>query len=177
MGAKNIIFLIVAILVAAGLGGLFLVQRGSVNLPTEERPMRDLTFTDYQGQEIALSQFRGKPIIVNAWASWCPFCLDEMPDFAELQEEFGEKIAVIAVNRSESLATAKRFSDQVGVTGRMILLLDPTDSFYKSIGGFSMPETIFVDREGNIAFHKRGPMSLEEMRRRVQEVLTSQNNG
>lgn len=172
MGIKNIIFLIVAALIVAGLGGFFLVQRGSVDLPAQERVVPDLTFTDYQGRQVAISQFRGKPLIVNAWASWCPFCVEELPDFISLQEEFQDKITVIAVNRAEVPATAKAYTDGRGLTEKLVFLLDPADSFYQSIGGFSMPETIFVNKEGKIVFHKRGPMSLEEMRRRIQEAFS-----
>jgi len=102
--------------------------------------------------------------VINSWAPWCPFCIDELPDFTTLQGEFGDQIIVIAVNRKESLSVSKKFSDELGVTNNMTFLLDPKDSFYQSIGGFSMPETLLVDREGNIRIHKRGPMPLSEMR-------------
>ena len=175
MSPKNIIFLIIAVLVAAGLAGTFLVQRGTINVPSPQqgRLAPDLFFQDYEGREVKLSDFRGKPAIINAWAAWCPFCVDELPDFAKVQEEFKDKLVVMAIDRAESLETAKQFSDKVGVTGRLILLLDPTDSFYQSIGGFSMPETIFVDKDGFIRDHKRGPMKLEEIRRRAQDLLSS----
>lgn len=171
MGAKNIIFLVVAVLIAAGLGGFFLIQRGNVDLPIQERSMPDLTFTDYQGKQVTISQFRGKPFIVNAWASWCPFCVEELPDFISLQEEFKDKVTVIAVNRAEQPSTAKNYTDGRGLTEKLIFVLDPTDSFYKAISGFSMPETVFVDKDGKIVFHKRGPMPLEEMRRRMQDLF------
>jgi hypothetical protein len=52
-----------------------------------------------------------------------------------------------------------------------VLLLDPADSFYQSIGGFSMSETVFVDKDGFIREHKRGPMDVQEMRERIQKIL------
>lgn len=176
MVAKNIIFLVVAVLIAIALGGFFLLQRGRVNLSTQERPVLDLKFSSYGGGEVSLSRFRGKPIIVNAWASWCPFCVEELPDFISLQGEFKDKVTIIAVNRAESPATAKNYTDGRGLTEKLVFLLDPADSFYQAIGGFSMPETIFVDKEGKIIFHKRGPMSLEEMRRKVGDLFLK-NNG
>jgi len=48
---------------------------------------------------------------------------------------------------------------------------DPNDSFYKSIGGFAMPETLFIDGEGNIRLHKRGPMTYEEMKVAVEKII------
>ena len=53
----------------------------------------------------------------------------------------------------------------------MIFLLDSSDSFYRSIGGFTMPETLFVDGGGNILLHKRGPMTLDEMRQKTNELF------
>lgn len=129
------------------------------------------TLEDYQGNEVSLSDFDGKVRIVNSWAVWCPFCVDELPDFARLQQEFGDKIVVIAVDRAESLAKAKGFSDSLGISDDMTFLLDPRDSFYRSIGGFSMPETLFVDGSGNIRIHKRGPMEFAEMKEKVESII------
>jgi len=129
------------------------------------------TLQDYNGNEVSPSDFEGKVLILNSWATWCPFCVDELPDFSKLQEEFPETLVVVAIDRSESLSQAKQYTDNLGVTENFIFLLDPDDLFYQSIGGFSMPETLFVDGEGNIRIHKRGPMRLEEMREKVNLIL------
>jgi len=81
-----------------------------------------------------------------------------------------DEVAVIAIDRAESLEKAREFTDSIGVTDKFVFLLDPKDSFYKDIGGFSMPETIFVDKTGNIRLHKRGPMDFEEMKEEVLEI-------
>ena len=128
-----------------------------------------LEFTDYQGNKVSLADFTGKRLIVNAWAAWCPFCVQELPDFAEVQERFGQEVVFIAIDRAESLDTAKRFSDQLGVTDKLVFWLDGSDSFYKAIGGFSMPETIFIDETGAVAQHKRGPMKVPEITQRIEQ--------
>jgi len=129
------------------------------------------SLTDYKGNAVSLEEFRGTPLVINSWAVWCPFCREELPDFAELQEEFSQKIIVIAIDRQESLEKAKGYTDELGITDDMLFLLDPSDSFYKSIGGFSMPETIFVNSDGEIVVHKRGPMELEEMREHTNKII------
>jgi len=131
------------------------------------------SLVDYEGNTVTSDDFPGKVLVVNAWATWCPFCVDELPDFGELQEAFPDEIVVIAIDRAESLERARSFSDNLGVTDKMLFLLDPRDSFYRSIGGFSMPETIFVDSDGNIRIHKRGPMDFNEMKDRVESILNS----
>lgn len=134
-------------------------------------PAPNFALKDYDGNAVTLSQFAGRPVVVNAWAAWCPFCREELKDFAAVQEEFGNRVIIIAIDRAEPLETAQRYTDELGVTGKMIFLLDPSDSFYQSIGGFSMPETIFVDAAGQIVFHKRGPMKVEEIRERIRQTF------
>lgn len=131
----------------------------------------DFHLQDYNGKPVGLADFPGRPLVINAWAAWCPFCRKELVDFAAVQTEFGDKVVIIAIDRAESLETAKTYSDELGVTSNLIFLLDPGDSFYQSIGGFSMPETIFVDKNGNIVDHKRGPMEADEIRRRTQKIF------
>lgn len=131
----------------------------------------DVVLTDLEGNPVKMSDFQGHPIVLNLWASWCPYCRDELPAFVRLKKEFGERIIVIALNRGESLEKAKATSDEFGITSTLKVLLDPNDALYKQVGGFSMPETIFIDSEGVIQDHRRGPMPYEEMRRRTQNAF------
>lgn len=126
---------------------------------------------DYNGTMVKPSDFTGKALVINSWAAWCPFCKKELQDFAALQKEFRDNVVIIAIDRAEPLEVAKRYSDELGVMNELVFLLDPEDSFYQSIGGFSMPETIFVDAQGFIRAHKRGPMELDEMRQKIQSIL------
>ena len=82
-------------------------------------------------------------------------------------------MVIIAIDRAESLAVAKGYTDQLGITNDMVFLMDPSDSFYQSIGGFSMPETIFVDENGNVVEHKRGVMDLQEIRQKIQKIISN----
>src|SRR3989344_5593890 len=129
-----------------------------------------VSLTDYRGAPASLDSFIGKPLVINSWAVWCPFCKQELPDFAALQGEFPD-VVVIAIDRAEPLETAKSYTDSLGISESMVFLMDAGDAFYKNIGGFSMPETIFVSENGSIVFHKRGPMTLEEMRATVIQYL------
>lgn len=131
----------------------------------------EFSLEDYNGKIVSLADFAGGPLVLNVWAAWCPFCRKELPDFVTAQKEFGDKVVIIAINRQESLATAKGYTDAQGTSNGLIFLLDPNDSFYQSVGGFSMPETIFVDKNGNIIDHKRGPMNVDEIRGRIKKIL------
>jgi len=132
-----------------------------------------LTFKDYTGTDISFQDMIGTPMVINSWATWCPFCKKELPEFAAVQKEFGDKVIFIAVNRRESLKKSKQYTDTQGTSDEIIFVLDPDDSFYKTIGGISMPETIFVDSQGNITEHKRGPLDEEQTRIRVQKLINN----
>lgn len=168
---RKLIFAGIAALLS---GALFLFfWNGTENQDgiVRKKPLPELTLKNYDGAEIKLADLKGKPLVINMWASWCPFCREELSHFTELQKELGDRVMIVAVNRGEQLETTQQFSSQSAEGPRMTFLLDPEDTLYPALGGFSMPETIFVDAEGNIAAHKRGPMTLEEMRRRAQETF------
>ena len=164
--------LILGLIIIAGFIAALIIQRDKKPLATiSPRQAVEFRLKDYNGNEVALADFHGRNVVVNSWASWCPFCKKELPDFASVKKEFGDQIAIVAIDRGESLEVAKRYSDELGITNDLIFLLDPDDSFYQSIAGFSMPETIFVDKDGLIRDHKRGPMDREEFRRRIQQAF------
>lgn len=130
----------------------------------------EFALLDYDGNSISSTDISG-PAIINVWATWCPFCKNELPDFAEIQREFPE-VEVVAVNREESRESAQSFSDTLE-SNNIIWLLDETGSVYKAIGGFAMPETLFVNAEGVIVVHKRGPMRLDEIRTHTEKIVSN----
>ena len=170
------LWIIVIVVAVLAIGGWLLFTGGDQQTPPGKgadaaAKVPDFSLKDYDGNTVTLSDFAGTPLVINSWAVWCPFCVDELPAFAEAQKEFGDQVVIISIDRAESLNTAKKYTDDLGVTNDFVFLLDPSDSFYQSIGGFSMPETIFVDRGGNIIHHKRGPMKLPEMRQKINDIL------
>lgn len=178
---SKIIYIIV-VLVAIAATGAFLfgpsdhrdMQSNQVTNESKSNAEQFSGFSlkDYSGKVVQGVQFQGKPLVVNSWASWCPFCKAELPAFADVQDQLKGQVIIVAIDRGESLDVAKQYSDSVGATRRLVLLVDPEDSFYKSIGGFSMPETIFVDKNGNIQYHKRGPMDKQEILQRIQSLIS-----
>lgn len=169
-------YLIITIAMVVVIGAVFFLatrgnDAGTDSARSDFDRFASASLTNYEGNAVSLEEFQGIPLVINSWAVWCPFCVKELSDFAELQKEFGDQITVIAIDRQEPLAKAKGFTDELGITDDMLFLLDPSDSFYKSIGGFSMPETIFVNSVGEIVVHKRGPMELEEMREHVNKII------
>lgn len=129
-------------------------------------------YTDLDGNLTAINENLGKVLVVNSWASWCPACANELPDLAQLGEEFAnENVKVIAINRAEPKTTAVAFLTSINAVEGLQLVLDPSDKFYSSNNGYAMPETLFYDTEGNIIFHQRGQMTYQEMKDKTESVL------
>lgn len=124
----------------------------------------DGPYTDLSGAPVSLGAFDGKILVVNAWASWCPFCIDELSDFNTLAKTYADQgVVVIAINRAESPDTVRAYIEHIGSPEHIVFLLDPSDHFYKTIGGFSMPETQVYNREGALITHRRGAVTYQDM--------------
>lgn len=132
----------------------------------------NFTLNDFSGTPVSLSDFSGKPVVVNFWAAWCPFCIDEMPDFEKVHQEFGDKVVFLGIHRSETedVKTGEEF-------GRPLvsysLLADTTGEIYKTLtsGRAAMPFTMIIDKEGKVTFRKFGPMTAAELTGQVQKVI------
>jgi thiol-disulfide isomerase/thioredoxin len=130
-----------------------------------------LMMQTYDGKSISLSSFKHRVLVVHSWASWCSYCGDEMKALSQLQKQYGTKVTVLEVNRAESKPDAMPFSTNLGLDLGVRVLLDPKDAYYKAIGGYAMPETLFVDDRGEIVYHSRGPLSSSEMQSHIDAML------
>ncbi|NIM02993.1 redoxin domain-containing protein [bacterium] len=131
----------------------------------------DFTLPDLEGNSLTLSDFKGKVIILNFWATWCPPCREEIPDFVELYEEYkDEGLVIIGVNldRGDS-RTVKQFSKNYKinypiVTGNVSVTQD-----YGGIRG--IPTTFIIDRKGNIKEKYLGYRSKATFEEAVKRLL------
>ena len=131
-------------------------------------------YTDLYGNTIVLSDYIGEVLVVTSWASWCPACATDLPRLSAVATSYESKpVHFLAINRSEPPNTADRYLRTVKATSGVLLILDPDDRFYKSIGGYAMPETVFFDAAGKIVYHARGSMRTEEMRKYIEKALES----
>lgn len=172
----NKALVIIGILMIGSVGWLVISNSNAPEKSNRQAQLErvvDFALQNYDGKTVRLTDFAGKPLVINTWAAWCSFCRKELVDFAVVQKEFDDRVVIIAVDRAETKDTAKKYTDELGVTNGMVFLIDPSDSFYQSISGFSMPETIFVDKNGLIVDHKRGPMEINEIRKKIQKLLSS----
>jgi len=115
----------------------------------EPRPVSVETFTDPAGATFTLSDFQGKYVLVNFWATWCAPCRKEMPQLAELQAELGGdkfEVVTIATGRNPQPAI-DRFFDEIGVAN-LPKYLDPNAVLSRNMGVFGLPVTLITDPSG-----------------------------
>jgi thiol-disulfide isomerase/thioredoxin len=166
-------------LIAAALAGVLVIGSGVYWYLERPDPNAE-TFTDayeltlqaYDGSEVRLSDFKREILIVHTWASWCPYCGEELQNLARLKEQYGDDITILAVNRAEPADEARAFTRNLGIPdGTMEIMLDPDDAFYKEIEGYAMPETVFIHDNGEVFFHQRGPMKMDEVRTMIDQLV------
>ena len=127
----------------------------------------DFTVTDYDGEEVRLSDYFGKPIVVNFWASWCPPCKAEMPDFEEAYKTHSE-VQFLMVNMTggrETLESAKEHVESQGYT--FTVLFDTEYSAAYAYYVNSLPATYFIDAEGNLVAYATGMLDAETLEKGI----------
>ena len=102
------------------------------------------------GDSVEFNQFRGKPLLVNLWATWCAPCRVEMPEIQELYERYGDRVRVVGVSLDSrgSEAQVRRFIENLGVT--FSILLDPDERVVRQFKTIGVPATFLIDAEGTL---------------------------
>ncbi len=134
--------------------------------PIKGQPAPDFVLRDTDGNLVKLSGLRGKVVFVNFWASWCVPCKKELPDIQKIYDEKrADGLEVLAINWQDDPETATAFFSAHGL--RLPLLLDRSGSVYTQYRLQGLPDSFFVDREGNIAALQFGFLTEAKMRERL----------
>ena len=138
--------------------------------PLVGRPTADFTLSLFDGSTLRLSDYRGKAVVLNFWASWCIPCREEAPLLeAAWQALKDQEVIFLGVNIQDAEPAAKAFLREFGVTfpnGR-----DAEGKIAIDYGVYGIPETFFIDREGRITAKVIGPLGPETLAARTGEAL------
>ena len=135
----------------------------------------DFSVYDASGNEVTLSDYVGKPIVLNFWASWCGPCQSEMPDFHEKYLELGDEIHFLMVNMTggrETLSSAKAFISEKGYT--FPVFYDTDSDAAATYGVYSLPTTYFIDAEGNAIAQATGAIDADTLQRGI-DMITQES--
>ena len=133
----------------------------------------DFTVYDGEGNAYKLSDFRGKPVILNFWASWCGPCKSEMPDFEEAYKTYGEQIHFLKVNLTdnsqETVASASEFIAGQGYTFPVYYDTDMNAAYAYSV--YAVPVTYFIDENGSMVTYGQGALSAANLQKGIDMLL------
>jgi cytochrome c biogenesis protein CcmG/thiol:disulfide interchange protein DsbE len=134
-------------------------------------PAPDFELTASDGKVVRLKDLRGKVVLLNFWATWCPPCKAEMPDLNALHQKYGTEhdFVVLGVNDEEGAADVVAFAEREGIA--FPLLLDPDGRVIEKLFNIRyLPTSMIIDREGNIRDTWRGQIAREAMLARLAKV-------
>lgn len=132
----------------------------------------DFTVFDKDGNEVKLSSFRGTPVVVNFWASWCPPCKAEMPDFHKLWEETGDDIAFLMINATDGMRETKETADSFLAEQeyRFPVYYDTQQEALYTFAVNSFPTTFIIDSDGYLVQRYVGMIDEDILREAIEPV-------
>ena len=131
--------------------------------------LTDLTFDLFDGGTGTIGDFRGTPLVVNFFASWCPPCVREMPEFQAVFEDFDGRVAFLGLSQDSSGADALALVESTGV--RYDVGWDPDLEVYGATDSIAMPTTAFVSASGELRDVFAGVLNQESLAERIENVL------
>ena len=134
----------------------------------------DFTLKDMNGVDVKLASFKGKPIIVNFWATWCGPCRAEIPSLVELQTQYGAEgkdIVILGISVDDPIEKLKPYAAQMKMN-YPVLVGNGRDDVQDAFGPlWGIPVTVFIDREGRIAKKHSGIASKEQFEQEIKALL------
>jgi len=161
---KRLAFALAAAALAAG------VWLGQPSRSTASGGLWSLHYPDPQGKPQALSQWRGQPLVLNFWASWCPPCREEMPDFDRLRGTWhgrGVEFVGIALDTAQNTA---EFLERHPVHYPIVVGDASASALSRNFGGNGLPHTVILDREGRVVLNHHGRLSAEALEAALRKV-------
>ena len=141
--------------------------------PAEANLAPDFTVLDSEGESRKLSEFFGRPIVLNFWATWCPPCRSELPGFDAAFAEYGDRVAFLMVDLTDgsrdTVEVVKAFLEENGYAFPVYYdtALDAADTY----GVYSIPMTCLIDSGGSIVFSQIGAIREETLFQKIEELL------
>ena len=131
----------------------------------------DFTVVDYDGNKVKLSDYKGKPVVLNFWATWCYYCKVEMPDFNEAYKNYPD-VQFLMVNATgtngETVESAKAYVEQEKYEFPVLF-----DTMYEANQAYrlsSFPMTVFIDAEGNVVSSRVGMLTKEALENEIKKI-------
>ena len=135
-----------------------------------DQPAPELTLFDLDGNEVSLSDFVGQVVLVNNWATWCPPCREEMPEFRTYYEKYeDEGFQIVAIEAGQPEAEVRAFVEEQGL--KFVILLDPRSLSLTTFQSNTLPNSWIIDRKGQLRMAWLGAINLPTLEKYVTPLL------
>jgi peroxiredoxin len=142
--------------------GVAQLSPGSSELLEVGDAASDFSLNDLDGTLVSLSDFRGRPLMLNFWATWCVPCRVEMPELQQTLQDYQEKdLAILTINQQESSTAVQSFFEEFDLS--LIALLDSDGTVGRLYGMVGLPGTVFVNPDGQVTAIHRGILAREQI--------------
>ncbi len=132
------------------------------------RDITGLAYELFEGGTRTLGHYRGRPLVVNFFAAWCPPCVAEMPEFQAVYEELGGEVAFLGLSQDRAAEEALDLVARTGVS--YDIGWDPDLETFSEVGGMAMPTTAFVTAEGKLAEVYSGVLNEQALLDRIDQI-------
>lgn len=139
--------------------------------PAAEQPRQAIPFSmkTFDGREVSLQELKGKPVVVNFFASWCGPCQLEAPALRDAWKEFGSKVEFVAVAIDDSEAGARGFLKEFKI--EFTAGLDSTGEIMKDYNIYGIPKTYIIDRTGLVVYEHSGVITSEDLDAAIKLII------
>lgn len=131
----------------------------------------DFQLEGLSGEVYQLSDYQGKPVVLNFFTTWCESCHEIAPSLIEFEKEYGDDIQIFTVVRSESQRTLQKYLDRTGYDERLYIF-DFNSEMSDRYGIVGQPETVIIDENGIVVEHFVGPVPGEDLAKIIEELFT-----
>ncbi len=170
VGFRRLLPILAWFLLIGALGYALLKPTNEKTSPLVGKLAPEFRLETLNGSTLTLSSLRGRPVIVNFWASWCVPCRDEAPLLEAAQKQYAAKgLLFIGIVNNDIPKNARGFVKEFQLSYPN--LIDPKGKVAVDYGVTGIPETFFVRRDGIIVYKKFGPFDLEELDGRIQKIM------
>jgi thiol-disulfide isomerase/thioredoxin len=165
-----IVFALVAALAGVAAG---LLLTGGTGAPRDASTLLAVSLPDVDGRQQPLSQWKGKVVVVNFWATWCAPCREEMPLFIKAQSQHGDRGLQFVGIAVDDAAKVKQFAQEIGLNYPALIGGYGAMELSKSLGNsvMALPYTIVVGRNGEVVTSHLGPVKPSQLDRLIRETL------
>lgn len=153
------------VLLASGIGR----DPNAIHSPLVGRPAPSFRLQTFDGRSVTLADLRGKPVVLNFWASWCVSCTDEHAALRTAWQQYGrDGVTFVGVDYQDHVSDAESFLRKHG--GGWPQLRDPGGETAIDYGVYGVPETFFIDRNGRVRYKSTGPVTADVLTTEIRKI-------